>query len=472
MWAIAGNNNLIRSYLAARDKIARQLTHYHLRMVRCANRRWLSRAAWVPALLIVQIISAPTSALAANAQPFGNLGDLVSRHGLWIGVLAVFIGGIALNLTPCVYPMIPVTLAFFSNQASGAVGRAALLAVSYVLGLSLNYALLGFIAAQTGGLFGGWLQQPGVLIAISLIVALLSLSMFGIYELRLPGAITQHLGQASGGVWGAFLMGALVGLIAAPCIGPFVLSLLLLVGKLANPAAGFLLFFALGLGMGFPYMVLGIAAQRIGRLPKAGAWLIWSKKALGVALLGLSVYFVRPLISAQWLRLMIFGLLIAGGAYLGWFERSHARGPVFSWVRRIAGAALLLAGLATVWPASRESVRVPWVPYSEAAFEQAIRDGKPVLVDLYADWCLPCVEMDHVTFHHPDVIRALESVAVLRVDATREVSDEGQMLLKRYKIYGAPTLLFFDRTGKERQELRLLGFAEPQEFLDHLRQIL
>jgi thiol:disulfide interchange protein DsbD len=349
-------------------------------------------------------------------QPSVWLADLFSRHGFWWGLPAVFLVGLGLNLTPCVYPMIPVTLAFFSHQASGNVRRAVQLAVVYVLGMSLNYALLGVIAARTGMLFGSWLQQPLVLVAIAAMITSLALSLFGLYELRLPSAIANRFGQASTGLWGAFVMGLLVGFVAAPCIGPVVLALLLIVGQIGNPVGGFLLFFIMGLGMGLPYVVLAVAVHRVKRLPKAGRWLIWVKRLLGVALLGVAFFFVRPLIF-------------------------------------------------------KPEPSVGWAPYREAVFEEAQRAGRPVIIDVYADWCVPCVEMDHVTFRHPDVVRALAPVTTMRLDVTSDVSPEGERLLERYQVYGAPTVLFFDRTGRERTELRLLGFVKPAEFLERFSRL-
>ena len=394
----------------------------------------------------------------------------IARHGIGLGLVAVFIGGLALNLTPCVYPMIPVTLAFFSGQAEGSWTRAARLAVCYVLGISVNYALLGLIAAKTGVLFGSWLQQPAVLWGVAVVVVTLSLSLFGCYDVRLPQRLTRRLGKASAGLWGAFAMGLVVGLIAAPCIGPFVLGLLLFVGQLANPATGFLLFFVLGLGMGLPYLVLGIAAQRIGRLPKSGGWLVWSKKVLGFVMWGLGLYIVKPVLPDELLLVGLIGLLAGAGVYLGWLERSQSPGRWFRRIRWLVGGGLVLAAIALFWGPRLGAAgpRVAWTPYSQAAFDQAQRERRPTVLDVYADWCLPCVEMDHVTFRHPEVVKALASVATLRVDATSEVSPEGSAMLDRFKIYGAPTILFFDRRGRERTDLRLLGFTTPEEFLDRL----
>lgn len=358
-----------------------------------------------------------------SAPSFDWLNQAMTHHGLLVGLLVTFLGGLALNLTPCVYPMIPVTLAFFSGQAAGTMKRTALLAFVYVMGMSLCYALLGLLAAKTGALLGSWLQQPAVLIGIALIMVALSLSMFGLYELRPPQFLTRRLGQASAGLWGAFGMGVVVGLVAAPCIGPFMLGLLLFIGQMANATAGFFLLFAMGLGMGLPYLFLGLAAHRVGHLPKSGRWLVWVKRALGLVLLGMAFYFIRPVLPEA------------------------------------------------VLPRAAAVSSVAWVPYSQAAFDTAQQSHQPILIDIYADWCLPCVELDHVTFRHPDVVAALKSVTTLRVDATGELSAQAEALLGRYQVYGVPTVLLFDRNGVERKDLRLLGFLDPKAFLKRLAQI-
>jgi thiol:disulfide interchange protein DsbD len=308
---------------------------------------------------------------------------------------------------------------------------------------------------------------------VAAVVVALALSLFGLYDLRLPQVLTRRFGHASSGFGGAFVMGLVVGVIAAPCIGPFVLGLLLLVSQLANPLAGLLLFFMLGLGMGLPYVVLGVTAHRIVQLPKAGEWLLWSKKALGVVLVGLALYFLKPLLHALLLRLLVIGLLLGAGVYLGWMERSRGPGRWFVSVRRALGSVLVVSAVVVAWPQlPAAGPTISWVPYSEAALEQAQQDGQPVLIDVYADWCIPCVEMDHVTFRNPRVVQALATVRTLRLDATSEVSSEGEAFLGRFRVFGVPATLFFDRTGHERKELRLLGFAKPEEFLERLEQIL
>jgi thiol:disulfide interchange protein DsbD len=233
-----------------------------------------------------------------------------------------------------------------------------------------------------------------------------------------------------------------------------------------------LLFFVLGVGMGLPYVVLAVAANRLGRLPKAGAWLVWSKKLLGVVLLGLALYFVQPILPQFFLKTAVVGLLLGAGIYLGWLDRTRGSGRGFLFVRRVVGAGLILAAAAVAWPTAPRGPSVAWMPYSEALLEQARRDRKPVLIDIYADWCLPCVELDHVTFSHPSVVQALEPVVTLRVDATSDVSSDDERLLERHNVFGVPTVLLFDPDGRERTDLRVTGFLEPREFLKRLEKIL
>lgn len=348
------------------------------------------------------------------------MDELLSTQAPWMWFLAAFLGGLALNLTPCVYPMIPVTVAFFSGQAPGRLGYTLWLGLLYVLGMALMYALLGSLVSQTGALLGSWLQQPAVLLAVAGLVVALALGMFGLYELRPPAWLTRRLGRASSGSLGAFGMGLTVGVIAAPCIGPFVLGMLLFVGRLADPALGFWLLLTLGLGMGLPYVLLGVWANRLASWPKAGPWMVWIKRALGIVLLGLALYLIKPLL------------------------------PV---------------------PTPSASAGIRWQPYRPEALAQAAHEGRPVIVDVFADWCLPCVELDHVTFRHPDVVKRVEGLAALRVDATREIPPEAESLLERYDVYGVPTVLLFDADGRERPELRVQGFVPPKELLARLDRL-
>lgn len=346
--------------------------------------------------------------------------DAFSTHAPWLWFVAAFFGGLALNLTPCVYPMIPVTVAFFSGQAPGKASVTARLAGFYVAGMALTYAVLGSIAARTGALFGFWLQQPAVLLTTAGLMVALALGMFGLYELRPPAWITQRFGRAASGGIGALGMGAVVGLIAAPCVGPFVLGLLVFVGQTANPVLGFWLLLTLGIGMGLPYIAVGVGANRLSAWPKAGPWMVWVKRALGVVLIGVALYLASPLLPSS---------------------------------------------------TSRDASAIRWMPYHPEQLAQAAESGQPALVDIFADWCLPCVELDHVTFRHPEVAKQLDGIVALRIDATKAIPRDAEPLLERYDVYGVPTVLLFDATGREHPELRIEGFIPPEEFLSRLEQL-
>lgn len=444
-------------------------------MEKMQNNRLIKNLVLLSAALILLIpfsVFAADGGVSVSAGPSDWLADVIAERGLALGLVVIFFGGLALNLTPCVYPMIPVTVAFFSNQASGSFRRAALLAGSYVLGMSLTYATLGVLAATTGAMLGSWLQLPAVLIGVALVIVVLSLSMFGAYDLRPPQFLINKVGHAWSGIGGAFLMGVVVGIVAAPCIGPFVIGLLLLVSRLANPVTGFLLFFVLGIGMGLPYLVLGVAANRIGALPKAGGWMVWSKKALGMILLGLALYLLNPMLSPVAMRIAAVILLLIAGVYLGFIERSEIKHAGFIIVKRIAGVVLVVLALIVAWPKPTPGPSVNWVPYSAAVFEQARHNQEPIFIDIYAEWCIPCVEMDHVTLRNPKVVEALQDVATLRMDVTQSYSEDANAFIEEYDIFGVPTMLFFDRTGYERSDLRLLGFIKPKEFLEYLSKIV
>ena len=425
-----------------------------------------SRSAWrrawaapLHACALTLLLLAPS----ASAQE-GWAQTLLAHEALWAWFLGAFLGGLALNLTPCVYPMIPVTLAFFGGQKADRIGYSIRLSVLYVVGMSLMYAVLGLIATNTGILLGSWLQHPVVLIGIAILMVALALSMFGLYELRPPRWIAQRLGQAPAGSVGAFVMGLTVGLIAAPCVGPFVLGLLVFVGQLARPMLGFWLLFTMGVGMGVPFLILGVLANRSARWPKAGEWLVWVKKLLGLVLLGLGVRFLKPLLAPYVLRAVCISGLAVAGVYLGWLEPSRFPGRTI-WIRRIVAAALFASALLWI-PHSRAShPAIAWEPYTTAKLEQARREHRPVIIDVYADWCVPCVELDHVTFSHPGVAAQLKSFRTLRIDATGELPSEAQELLDRYEVLGVPTIILFNAQGQTRAELRVSGFIPPSEML-------
>ena len=262
-------------------------------------------------------------------------------------LLGVFAGGMALNLTPCVYPLIPITVSYFGGQAiKDQLGRGKLLVhgVCYMLGLAITNSTLGVVAALTGGLMGALLQNPVVLIGIAVILVGFAASLFGLWELRLPSGLTQAAAKSYTGYFGSLFMGLSLGIVAAPCIGPFVLGLLTWVAGMGSPVIGFLVFFVLSLGLGLPLSLLAIFAGQINKLPRAGGWMLWVRKAMGWVLVGMAVHFVSPVMPEVWSVVLLALVASAAGIHLGWFDGNQAAFRAFPMAQDRSGTDLPGAG--------------------------------------------------------------------------------------------------------------------------------
>ncbi len=411
----------------------------------------------------------PPDAPAAGTAQVNSVERWVLDHG-WLATLAlIFLGGLALNLTPCVYPLIPITLAYFGGQASGRPSRTFGLASAYVLGMCATYSGLGVLAATTGGLLGAILQNPVALVFVALVLIALGLSMFGLYDVQVPMALRSRITSRSG-FGGAIFMGLTVGLVAAPCIGPFVVALPAYVGRVGSPLLGFWLFFVLSLGLGLPYLFLGGFAGAATGLPRAGAWMVWVKKLFGCVMFAMAFYFVNPLLPQALATYTIPFVLIASGIYLGFVEGSPIRSAGFRAARAATALACAVIAALLMIPANA-SQGIAWVPYTEAALQEAVAAGRPVLIDVTAEWCLPCVEMDHFTFTDPAVVAEAGRFTTLRADITRGIADDLADLQARHRIMGAPTFLFIGPDGREREDLRLTGFEKAPLFLARMEAV-
>jgi thiol:disulfide interchange protein DsbD len=396
----------------------------------------------------------PLSAAPANAKPVDSNDKVASTfaaYGLPLTLVVLFLGGLALNLTPCVLPMLPITLGFFAMQSDGRRSRRFLLSVAYVLGIVVMYASLGVVAALSGKLFGAWLQNPIVLIGLSILMLVLASSMFGAWEMTVPQFIANR-SQGRAGMAGAAMMGLFVGIVAAPCVGPIVAALFILVASIGKPLIGFAMFATLGFGLGFPYL----AALTV--LPKPGEWMVQVKKALGFILVAEAFYFVRPLIGDDIYRWGVAISLLVGAAFLFFVKAKGART-----LRLILATLLLIAGVAFAIP-NRQSA-VAWQPYDATAIAKAAASGKPVIIDFYADWCLPCKELDEKTFSDQRVAGELDRFVRLKGNLTAAEDAKTKALTSQYGIVGVPTIVLLDASGKEVAAKRLTGFEPPDKFL-------
>jgi thioredoxin:protein disulfide reductase len=398
----------------------------------------------------------PLSAAPKNPLPNSKLAEVFAAHGLPLTLLVLFLGGLALNLTPCVFPVIPITLGFFAMQSDGRRSRRFALSAAYVFGIVIMYAALGVAAAMAGKLFGAWLQSQAVLIFFAALMLVFATSMFGLWEFRVPQFVAaRSMGRA--GVAGAAAMGLLVGIVAAPCVGPVVAALFVLVASLAKPAIGFVMFATLGFGLGFPYLVA------LNALPRPGEWMVHVKRAMGFVLIAMAFYFLRAVVGEEVFRWGVAASLLIGGVFLFVVRGSGGR------ALRIAFAvALLIGGAAFAWPRG-EGAHVDWVSYDASVISSV--HAKPVVIDFYADWCIPCKELDQKTFSDAAVARELGRFVRVKANLTNDKDAKVQQLTKDYAIVGVPTIVFLDASGHEVQALRLTGYESPGEFLKRLQQV-
>jgi len=371
-----------------------------------------------------------------------------------------------LNLTPCVYPLIPITVSYFGGRSAqgkrGLIGHG----ICYIGGLALTNSLLGVVAALTGGLIGALLQSPLVLIAIAAILAAFAMSLFGFWELRLPFWLTQAATKSYTGFFGSFFMGITLGVVAAPCIGPFVLGLLTWVATLGDPLMGFVIFFVLSLGLGTPLFGLALFSGHLAKLPKSGQWMNWVRRLMGWVLIGMATYFVRPILPLPLQQYLLAAVAIAAGVHLGWLDKTAAIFRAFPWVKAVVGTVCLVTGTVLIGNQVFEGPPVNWHRYSDRLLAESVEKNKPVIIDFYANWCAPCRELDDITFHHPDIVKlSRDDFIMVKVDLTENAGQNYDRLLSEYNVKGVPTVVFLDNLGKERKDLRLVDFTQPDEFL-------
>ena len=427
-----------------------------------------------------------------------QLAQSLAQDNLFKVLLSFFGIGILLAFTPCVFPMIPILSSIIVGEGEHLTTRRAFtLSLVYVLAMSVTYTVAGLLTGLLGANIQTMLQNPWIIGSFSALFVILSLSMFGLYELQLPQGLQDRLHQIShqqkgGKLAGVALMGLLSGLIVGPCLAPPLAGALIFIGQQGDPILGASALFALSMGMGLPLLVIGTSAGSL--LPKAGAWMDSIKAVFGVLMLGLSIWLLERIIPG-WMALLLWGsLFIVSAIYLGALNTLTLSSNSYEKLSKglgiiilIYGALLIVGGASgnqNVWqplqgitsasiPAGQSQQGAKFKQIANLAeLEQAIaQSNQPVMLDLYADWCVECKTMEMTTFHDPAVVATLANLTLLQLDMT-DNNDEHKALLKQFGIFGPPTILFFDPQGSEYKQHRLIGTLNASDFNAHITAVL
>lgn len=425
--------------------------------------------------------AADTTASSQQDQLAAALGS----QGFWLSIAAFFALGLGLAFTPCVFPMYPILTGIIAGAGHRlSTRRAFLLSFVYVQGMAVTYTLLGLVVASAGLKFQAALQHPYVLIGLSVMFVLLALSMFGLYTLQLPSSLQTRLSglsnrQQGGSVLGVGIMGMISGLVCSPCTTAPLSGALIYVAQSGDLWLGGAALYALSLGMGLPLLLLGTSGGKL--LPRAGAWMDVIKQLFGFALLAVPILLLSRLWSDQTATLawLGWGLVLCGYLYHHNQHQSH------SVARSLRGFVLLLAMISALVVGKDLLLPEPGVKANadvqapqfiriktldDLKMQLAAARGKPVLLDLYADWCVACKEFEHKTFSDPAVRERFGQMVLLQADVTAN-DDADVELLNGLNVLGLPTLIFFDRAGNEVSGQRVTGFMGPAEFLGQLDKL-
>ena len=428
--------------------------------------------------------SAPTTGIAQqklDQQSSSGLADILSQQSLMISLGLFFLLGIGLAFTPCVFPMYPILSGIIVGQKSPSIKRSFLLSFTYVQGMALTYTLLGLVVAMAGLKYQAALQHPVILISLAVLFTVLSLSMFGLYNLQLPSFISERLNKVSnqqqgGSVKGVFLMGLISGLVCSPCTTAPLSGALLYVASTGDLVLGGAVLYALSLGMGLPLLILGTSGGKF--LPKAGMWMVHIKVVFGFLLLSVAVVMLERFISAT-ISSVLFALLgLALLAYLAYamWRSAHRLKALGLVCIAFAGAAVI--GLTAAQISEQQNIKqglkarfVYVTNLSELELQLAIakQNNQAVMLDFYADWCVACKDFEKATFTDEGVIEQLENVVLIQADVTKNNADD-QAMLSKLDILGLPSILFYNQQGERLTQARVTGFMAGEQFLQHLQR--
>jgi len=417
----------------------------------------------------------PATGVAASASPAeasesagADVAAAIASRGFLLWLLGVFALGLGLNLTPCVYPVLAVTLTYFGRQ-EGTAGSRAVRAVAYASGIMATFTALFLIAGLSGELFGAWLQNAWVLAALAVVLIALALANFGLYEIQAPAFLRNRVAGGKTGVVGALLMGLAMGIVAAPCVGPLIGGLLLWAGQQRDLGAALAAGLALSGGLGLPYVFLGIFSGSLSSLPRSGDWLKWVEHAMGCVLLGVALYFLAAILPPTWF-LPAFALLIAAsGIWLGLLDANGRASRPLWFIRGVVFTAAL--GVAVGLVRLERTDGIEWRDYSSAAVAAAAAAHQPALVEFTAAWCVPCRVMEYGAFKDARVIAESRRFVRLRIDLTGAQDPASLEGVKRYEVAGPPVLVFLGPDGTELRDLRVVEAIGGDELLSRMQRV-
>lgn len=418
--------------------------------------------------------------------------EQLMQRSLVANILTFFGLGIGLAFTPCVFPMFPILSSLIAGQQGLSTKKAFSLSFVYVQGMAVTYAALGLVVAYFGGQIQGYLQHPAVLISFSILFVALALSMFGVYEIRLPSGMMDKLTQLSnkqkgGNYWGVFIMGVLSGLIASPCTTAPLSGALLFVAQSGDYVVGAVTLYALSLGMGLPLLLLGTSGGKL--LPKAGGWMDQVKTLFGFVMLFVPLILLERILDATVIISLAGGLAVATALYLHYWQSQlqASKGKTTLWGFAITlfivglyalKTSLFPAPTAVVSTASTQAEAVtgeqkfkllPDLAALKVAVTEANAKGKVPIVDLYAEWCVACKEFEKYTFPKPEVQAQFKDYELLKLDLTK-ANDNTQEIMEAFTVFGLPTILIFDSQGNEMPAHRITGFLDAKDFAAHLEK--
>jgi len=415
-----------------------------------------------------------------------ELAAMLAEGDVLFTLIAFFVGGLLLSFTPCVFPMYPILTGIIVGQGEQLSNKKAFsLSFIYVQGMAITYTALGIVVALAGAQFQAMFQHPVILILLSILFVFLALAMFGLFNLALPASWQNALNnlsrkQKGGSFFGVLSMGAISGLVASPCTTAPLTGALLYISQSGDVALGAAALYALSIGMGLPLLVLGSSGGKL--LPKAGAWMNVIKNIFGLLLLAVPIFLLERFLPAAVSQVLWVMLLLASGTYLYTFNQQTKPSFWFG-VRSLLIFALLFVGLnkgyQLLWPSTptTASAQVSTHPtfkkissLSELNTEVALASnaGKSVMVDLYADWCIACKEFEEYTFPDQKVQQALHNTVLLQIDLTDTGSKESVEFMGHFEVFGLPSILFFDKQGKELAQQRVTGFMGAEKFAKHV----